>query len=431
MPAVLTMETIMKRYQIPIMTVIVVLLCHVNALAQSTTVGIMTLNKGAVKLRRTQIDTLFQKAGEKIPVRNLDEIQTGKNSSVTIKLDAKSDELELYSQSFFKIDSVTPESSLLSMSIGKAKFKIQKGLVPLKRLKNRKKRFTVRTANAIVGVKGTEFVMAAGTDVTSVLTIEGTVDVASVAAPDVEVEVKENQASQIKQASTPTAPVTVPASVRENIVNTDTLNAFKNVQFGEAVPEASIKPEAKKKTPAAEKKEAEKAKQEDKAATKSGGLIKPKSGLPGAAGLLVPGGSSSALLGSSEGGDEQSPEGGNQESDPEQGAGFNASAVDAFEADDTETGAIGDDDTINLDNLDSVEIENIDIDEPEIDIADILDVDAIIEEIEETTDEVAEEVEEIQDEIDEIEEIEDEIEEIQDEILEDQLQEIQIGIRHI
>ena len=140
MPAVLTMETIMKRYQIPIMTVIVVLLCHVNALAQSTTVGIMTLNKGAVKLRRTQIDTLFQKAGEKIPVRNLDEIQTGKNSSVTIKLDAKSDELELYSQSFFKIDSVTPESSLLSMSIGKAKFKIQKGLVPLKRLKNRKKK---------------------------------------------------------------------------------------------------------------------------------------------------------------------------------------------------------------------------------------------------------------------------------------------------
>ncbi|MBT7892147.1 MAG: hypothetical protein HN580_24235, partial [Deltaproteobacteria bacterium] len=145
----------MKKYQISVLTAIIIMLCQSIALAQAVTVGNMILNKGGVKLRRNQIDTLYQTAGEIIPVRNLDEIQTGKDSSVTIKLNAKSDELELYSQSFFKIDNVTAQSSQLSMSIGKARFKIQKRRKPLKPRKRRKKRFRVRTANAIVGVKGT------------------------------------------------------------------------------------------------------------------------------------------------------------------------------------------------------------------------------------------------------------------------------------
>ncbi|MBT3226295.1 MAG: hypothetical protein HN354_08240, partial [Deltaproteobacteria bacterium] len=122
----------MKKYQISVLTAIIIMLCQSIALAQAVTVGNMILNKGGVKLRRNQIDTLYQTAGEIIPVRNLDEIQTGKDSSVTIKLNAKSDELELYSQSFFKIDNVTAQSSQLSMSIGKARFKIQKRRKPLK-----------------------------------------------------------------------------------------------------------------------------------------------------------------------------------------------------------------------------------------------------------------------------------------------------------
>jgi hypothetical protein len=248
------MDIVMKRYRIPVLTAIILVLCQAVALAQTSAVGNMTLNKGIVKVRRAQVDMLYKTAGKQIPVRNLDEIQTGKDSSVSIKLNFKSDELELYSQSFFKIDNVSAQSSLLSMSIGKARFTIKKGLKPITPRKNRKKRFRVRTANAIVGVKGTEFVLAAGTDVTSVLTIEGVVDVASAATPEIEVEVKENQASQIRQASTPTAPVTVPASIRETILNADTPNVFNNVQFGEAVSDTSVKSETKKSHPLAKKK---------------------------------------------------------------------------------------------------------------------------------------------------------------------------------
>ena len=361
---------VMKKYQISVLTAIIIMLCQSIALAQAVTVGNMILNKGGVKLRRNQIDTLYQTAGEIIPVRNLDEIQTGKDSSVTIKLNAKSDELELYSQSFFKIDNVTAQSSQLSMSIGKARFKIQKRRKPLKPRKRRKKRFRVRTANAIVGVKGTEFVLAAGTDVTSVLTLEGVVDVASVATPEIEVEVKENQASQIKLSSTPTAPVTVPASVRENIVNTDAPNVFNNVQFGEAVPDTSVKPETKKKSSPAEKKEEAKSGSQGKS---------PRAGQTGTPGLVSPG----------------------------------AGGADVFETGNSDSEGIGGDDAINLENLDSAEIDDIDFEEPEIDIEDIFDPDDIIEGLIDTIDDLGEE-----------------IEEIQEEVVTDQLQEIEIKIKH-
>ncbi|MBU2643832.1 FecR domain-containing protein [bacterium] len=419
----------MKRFRILILATVISLFCQPFTLAQTSSVGTMTLHKGIVKLRRNLVDTIYQKTGEQIPVRNLDEIQTGKDSSVTIKLDAKDDELELYSQSFFKIDNVTPESSQLSMTIGKARFKIQKGLTSLKPRKDRKKRFSVRTANAIVGVRGTEFVMAAGTEVTSVLTIEGIVEVASVAAPEIEVEVGENQASQIKLAATPTAPVTVPVEVRETILTTDTPNAFNNVQFGESVPETGLKQDSKKKPASEEKKEtskpAEKKETPAKESTKSGATAagspsQSKTGIsaPGTTGVASPG------TGSTE--QQESPTGAatnaetsaspDQTGEPESGqnAVFGADAGNdaVFDAD-AGTTAIGDDEAINLENLDVTEIDDIDIEEPEIDTEDIFDVDTLIDSIVESTDE-----------------LEEEIADIQEEILENQLQQIRIKINH-
>ncbi|MBT7714622.1 MAG: hypothetical protein HN745_23105, partial [Deltaproteobacteria bacterium] len=74
---------------------------------------------------------------------------------------------------------------------------------------------------------------------------------------------------------------------------------------------------------------------------------------------------------------------------------------------------IGGDDAINLENLDSAEIDDIDFEEPEIDIEDIFDPDDIIEGLVDTIDDLGED-----------------IEEIQEEIVTDQLQEIEIKIKH-
>lgn len=411
----LDLRLTMSKLKIPILVAFLVLFCQPVLLAESKTVGIMTLNKGVVKLRRNLVDSVYRKVGETVPVSNLDEIQTGKDSNVTIELKAKDDKLELYSQSFFKIDQVTPESSSLSMSIGKARFKIKKGIKPRRSLKKRRKRFRVRTANAIVGVKGTEFVMAAGTDVTSVLTIEGTVDVASVSAPDIEVEVGENQASQIKQAAPPTKPVTVPPSIKEDILNADTPNAFNKVTFGETVSTSDVKQDSKKKNQAS---------QEKTTSQKNGPAAK---GTPKTTGTGVSAGQGATTL--LPGSDSENPDEKDSTASGSEGSTVPGQADDpessqegvfgAETGDDdtftTEDGAAtpGGDDAINLETIETAELEEIDVEEPEIDPDDIFDIDTLIEDIEDNTDELQEE-----------------IEEIQEEILENQLQEIKIRIKH-
>jgi FecR protein len=391
-----TRTIVMKKSLIPILTAVFILFSHGTSLAQNVSVGTLTLDKGIVKVRRALVDKIYRKVGEKIPVHNLDEIQTGKYSSVTIRLDAKGDKLELYSQSFFKIDNVTRESSQISMSIGKARFKIKKGRQPLKR---RKKRFRVRTANAVVGVKGTEFIMATGVDVTNVLTVEGIVSMANISTPNIEVDVTANQVSRVSQNLSPTAPVKVPPSVQANILTTDSPAAFNNVKFGEAIPSPAPKAEPKKKNPSGK---SEPAKATPQAAKQEGGS---QTGTPKSTGISSPGAGSAALPGlasgdTTEAGSEptgETPQGGDS----------------VFDTEEAGAGQAGGDDAINLDSVETEATDGFDLDEPEIDEEDVFDPETILDDIEGETDELL-----------------DEIEEIQEEVLENQLQEIKIQITH-
>ncbi len=387
-----TRTIVMKKSLIPILTAVFILFSHGTSLAQNVSVGTLTLDKGIVKVRRALVDKIYRRVGEKIPINNLDEIQTGKYSSVTIELDAKGDKLELFSQSFFKIDDVTRESSQISMSIGKARFKIKKGRQSLKR---RKKRFRVRTANAVVGVKGTEFIMATGVDVTNVLTVEGVVSMANISAPDIEVDVSANQVSRVSQNLSPTAPVKIPASVQANILTTDSPAAFNNVKFGETVPSPAPKAEPKKKTPSGK---SEPAKATPQAAKQEGGS---QTGTPKSTGISSPGAGSTALPGlTSEAGSEptgETPQGGDS----------------VFDTEEAGAGQAGGDDAINLDSVEAEATDGFDLDEPEIDEEDVFDPETILDDIEGETDD-----------------LQDEIEEIQEEVLENQLQEIKIQITH-
>lgn len=349
-----------------------------SSVFSATDIGTMVLKKGMVKLRRVGVDTIFKEVGKSISLSSLDEIQTGAESQVTIQLTAKGDNIELFSQSYFKIDSVDKKSSSVSMSIGKARFSIPKSRRPLKRSR---KRFRVKTANALVGVRGTEFVLATGAEETNLLTIEGSVTMASVTDPDVEVEVQENQVSQIRQDAPPTTPVTVAPSVRDNILNTDSPKAFQVVQFGTTVSVGEEKKDSQKKEekkeeakeePKAEKKE-EPPKEESKTESGSGGGTTDEAAV------------------------EENP------------AVAEADGVETEEADvaDAETfdedGLDSEDDMIDLENLDEEDLADteleLEIDEPEIDI------DEITDDVADTTAEVEELVEEAVESIETVQEV--------------------------
>ena len=98
----------------------------------------------------------------------------------------------------------------------------------------RKKRFKVRTVSAVVGVRGTEFVVAATEDSTNVLTVTGEVTLASAELPGFEVVLPKSSISRVSEGSAPSRPVVVPLSEQQQIVESGNVDGFQEVEFGPA-----------------------------------------------------------------------------------------------------------------------------------------------------------------------------------------------------
>ena len=102
---------------------------------------------------------------------------------------------------------------------------------PLRQKGKRRNRFKIRTVTAVVGVRGTEFVLGTSGSQTNLLTISGLVTIAPVEAPEIEVEVPENQASQVQQGLAPTPPIPVAAEIQEQIIQEDSPQVFNVVDY--------------------------------------------------------------------------------------------------------------------------------------------------------------------------------------------------------
>ena len=217
--------------------------------------GLLVLEKGSAKIIGPKRTMLIRKPGTKLVLESNDRVQTGKDTIVKIKVRGKPELIELSSRSFFRMGKITRETSSVSLLTGKAQFKIKGKL----KKKSKKKRFQIRTVTALIGVRGTDFVIGASNTQTSLLTISGSVSVAPVSMPDIEIEVPANQASTVPQNSTPTAPVEVSPTVRQQIVKGDSPGAFGRVKFGQAVDAEEVRKENAEK----KKKEEEEQQKED------------------------------------------------------------------------------------------------------------------------------------------------------------------------
>ena len=230
--------------------------------------GLLLLEKGSVKVIGPERTRLLRKPGAKMALHAKDRVQTGKDTTVKIKIKGKPEIIELSSRSFFRMGKITRQTSSISLLTGKARFKIQGKL----KKKSKRKRFQIRTVTALVGVRGTDFVVGASNTQTSLLTISGTVSLAPVNMPDIEIEVPANQASTVQKNSTPTAPVEVAPKMRAQILRADSPKAFRIVKFGEAVKPEEVRKENEKKK---KEEEEEQKKEEEKPPQDKEGEPKP------------------------------------------------------------------------------------------------------------------------------------------------------------
>ncbi len=192
--------------------------------------GSLHLEKGRVIVRRNSVDTVYQKTGTTVPVQAGDEFQTGMNTRAKIKLDTKGNEIELYSLTVFRFDGSSKEMDDVSMFTGKSRFLIKKRQV----VNQRKRRFRLRTGNALIGVKGTEFMVGCENGITNVLSLSGIVMLSNISAPEIAVELKVDHASQVNQDTGPTVPVLVSPDIRKEITSGDSGKGFEEIKYGDS-----------------------------------------------------------------------------------------------------------------------------------------------------------------------------------------------------
>ena len=193
-----------------------------------------------------------------------EQVLTGKNTRARIKMRGKEEEIRLRVDTLFKVNSLDSDQTEVEMPTGKARFKIKR---KLNRKKKQRRKFNVRTVTALIGVRGTEFVMGTSGASTSLLTLDGSVEMAAVAAPEIKVEVSIGEASKLDVGKAPTPPITVPPALQNSIVESDSADTFGEVSFPpaqdleEAVAEQKEKEEAQKEE--AQKEEEQQEEQEE------------------------------------------------------------------------------------------------------------------------------------------------------------------------
>ena len=180
-----------------------------------------------------------------------EQVLTGKNTRARIEMREKEEEIRLRVDTLFKVNSLDSDQTEVEMPTGKARFKIKR---KLNRKKKQRRKFNVRTVTALIGVRGTEFVMGTSGASTSLLTLDGSVEMAAVAAPEIKVEVSIGEASKLDVGKAPTPPISVPPALQNSIVESDSADTFGEVSF----PPAQDLEEA-----VAEQKEKEKAQKEE------------------------------------------------------------------------------------------------------------------------------------------------------------------------
>ena len=189
-----------------------------------------------------------------------EQVLTGKNTRARIEIREKEEEIRLRVDTLFKVNSLDLDQTEVEMPTGKARFKIKR---KLNRKKKQRRKFNVRTVTALVGVRGTEFVMGTSGASTSLLTLAGSVEMAAVAAPEIKVEVSIGEASKLDVGKAPTPPITVPPALQNSIVESDSADTFGEVSFPPAQDLEKAVAEQKEKEEAQKEEEQEEEEQEE------------------------------------------------------------------------------------------------------------------------------------------------------------------------
>ena len=239
----------------------------------------LELHSGTVKIIRSGKSKILQKAGKTYSLSANDRLQTGGNTQVTLYLNDRDNMVKLFSHSFFKLDDISEQENNVALFTGKANFSVkplpgssgagedeskigEKDKATARELKDKlggdlkgslaklgksklsrkKKRFKVRTVSAVIGVRGTKFVLATGSfspNRADLLVLPekepGTKSEATLAntkLSEYEEKVGPGEVSRVVEDRGPTVSITISPEEIARITESDGTDSFQDVEFG-------------------------------------------------------------------------------------------------------------------------------------------------------------------------------------------------------
>ncbi|MDT8447816.1 MAG: FecR family protein [bacterium] len=197
--------------------------------------GFLSVQAGKAKLLRLTpqvVSQTFAAGNQNIPLQVGDQIQTDGAGQAQVLLREQKESIQLYPNGFLKVQDLGEQGTLLHLPIGKGRFSVQGGLNS-----GQRRVFRVRTSNALVGVKGTDFLVQSGRDRTSVVTLEGLVGFSNLQNLDFTIDIPAGTASKSVESEAPIAPVEVSPAAVEQILLPETKNEMLDQILFEGPPE--------------------------------------------------------------------------------------------------------------------------------------------------------------------------------------------------
>ena len=207
--------------------------------------GHIVIKKGKTIIHGQDADQIYDAATEsKISIQQTDEVRTGEDSQLKMYLQNKKEVVQMYSESFVRINDSNDDETLISFMFGKARFIIER---TMSKLRKSRRRFSIRTVNAVIGVKGTDFVVMTNGDVTEVYTLEGVVTMSNTQNLNNFVEIKKNHTARIEKSSFPSTPTLVSPETVQEIIEEDSIKEWSDLNNQEDEIPSKIPNEKSKK----------------------------------------------------------------------------------------------------------------------------------------------------------------------------------------
>ena len=222
-----TMDTLTMKYSgrgfrsLALMLLLSLACSLVSMTAWAEAVGVLTVEKGVVKLRRGTQERLIQDRDGLVPVEVGDALHSGSGARGFVFFERENQKVSVYPGSMIQVKAHSEKSASFFMPLGKVLFSVLNKLRP-------EQRFEVSTPTATIGVKGTEFVVGTdGVTKTFLLTLSGVVSLVNPEFPNMETLVPKDQATVTHRGEPPAPPVVVPPDTRNTVVKEDSVQSME------------------------------------------------------------------------------------------------------------------------------------------------------------------------------------------------------------